>query len=456
MRDGPSCWHRRSGKPSAVPRYWRHRAGQSAGISTQRADSPPRRVPIGWRAASVSFSRHHRLTRSPHSAGPRNFRPRPCPSTRIFPLHPTRRWSQISAGSLLTRSCAIPPTTSSLALLCFRFDMDHMLENADGSLSNFRYYCAQREAVETAIWLYEVRRARDKFDLLRFDASGDVSAGMFPEDWPRYVLKMATGAGKTNVLSLLIVWSFFHRLYEPDSALSRNFLVIAPNIIVLERLRADFDGPRIFFNDPILPDNGHDGRNWRDDFQVTLHIQDDVRVIRDTGNIFLTNVHRVFLGDVAEPSLETTTCAIISSLGSVPSRSGKPRAAAPTWARLSATWKSSPSSMMRRTTSMTRGWPGSNQSRTSTTACCRKDRARAQGTGIPRANPQGVSRRAAQRGRILPGKAGWQACCDRPDQSSRGATLCRGSDHRVPKARRVTRGRARIRVRDGTLPRRTR
>ncbi len=40
---------------------------------------------------------------------------------------------------------------------------------------------------------------------------------------------------------------------KPDSTLSRNFLVIAPNIIVLDRLRADFDGLRIFFNDPILP-----------------------------------------------------------------------------------------------------------------------------------------------------------------------------------------------------------
>ena len=79
---------------------------------------------------------------------------------------------------------------------------------------------------------------------MRFDTSGAVSAGMFDEDWPRYVLKMATGAGKTKVLSLLIAWSFFHRLYEKDSTLSRNFLVIAPNIIVLDRLRADFDGLR--------------------------------------------------------------------------------------------------------------------------------------------------------------------------------------------------------------------
>lgn len=193
---------------------------------------------------------------------------------------------------------------TSVALLRWWFETDHLLENADGSLSPFQYYFAQREAVETVIWLHDVKHARDKFDLLRFDASGSVSSGMFSEDWPRYVLKMATGSGKTKVLSLLIAWSFFHKLYEADSTLSRNFLVIAPNIIVLDRLRTDFDGLKIFFNDPVLPDNGHEGQNWRDDFQLTLHIQDDVRVIRDTGNIFLTNIHRVFLGDVPDPTLD--------------------------------------------------------------------------------------------------------------------------------------------------------
>jgi type III restriction enzyme len=83
------------------------------------------------------------------------------------------------------------------ALLTHWFETEHLLENADRTLSPFRYCFAQREAVETAIWLHEVRQARDKFDLLRFNASGSVSHGMFPENWPRYVLKLATGAGKT-------------------------------------------------------------------------------------------------------------------------------------------------------------------------------------------------------------------------------------------------------------------
>lgn len=53
------------------------------------------------------------------------------------------------------------------------------------------------------IWLHDVKRVRDKFDQLRFDASGAIGAHMFDEAWPRCVTKLATGAGKTKVLSLL-------------------------------------------------------------------------------------------------------------------------------------------------------------------------------------------------------------------------------------------------------------
>ena len=51
-----------------------------------------------------------------------------------------------------------------------------------------------------------------------------------------------------------------------------------------------------------------DGRNWRDDFQLTLHVQDEVRITRPTGNIFLTNIHRVYAGDdiPASPDDEDT------------------------------------------------------------------------------------------------------------------------------------------------------
>ena len=145
-------------------------------------------------------------------------------------------------------------------------------------MAEFQYYFAQREALKTIIYLYDVAGVKDKYDLMRFDSSGVVSTGMFDETRRRLVIKMATGAGKTKVMSLALAWSYFHKLYEPDSEMARNFLVIAPNIIVLDRLHRDFRSLRIFFEDPVLPDNGVDGRNWHDDFQLTLHLQDQVNI----------------------------------------------------------------------------------------------------------------------------------------------------------------------------------
>ena len=192
-------------------------------------------------------------------------------------------------------------SATSKALLNWWFRTPHLREQADGTLSEFQYYFAQREALETIIYLYDVVKVKDEVDLIRFDSTDAVSKGLFDENWRRFVIKMATGTGKTKVMSLAIAWSFFHKLYEQDSELSRNFLVIAPNIIVLDRLYHDFQGLRIFFEDPVLPDNGFEGNNWRDDLQLTLHVQDEVRTIHSTGNIFLTNIHRVYSSDQSPP-----------------------------------------------------------------------------------------------------------------------------------------------------------
>ena len=109
-------------------------------------------------------------------------------------------------------------------------------------MAEFEYYFAQREALETIVYLNDVVGVKDKHDLMRFDASGLVSGGMFDETWRRFVVKMATGSGKTKVLSLALAWSFYHKLYEPESELARNFLVITPNIIVLGPGLSGFPG----------------------------------------------------------------------------------------------------------------------------------------------------------------------------------------------------------------------
>lgn len=187
------------------------------------------------------------------------------------------------------------------SLLNFWFNHEHLIGQ-----TKFSFFFSQREAIESIVYLYEIANAKDKYELMKFDSSGRISTGMFDENWTRYVVKMATGAGKTKVMGLTLVWSYFHKLYEADSTLSKDFLVIAPNIIVLNRLRNDFDGLKMFFDEPFIPDNGFDDKDWKNDFQLTLHIQDDLKPITESGNIFLTNIHRVFFNEEPEQSFETT------------------------------------------------------------------------------------------------------------------------------------------------------
>ena len=193
---------------------------------------------------------------------------------------------------------------TSKSLLNWWFKEEHIIYDQHGVSSHFKYYFAQREALETVIWLYEVAKVKDKYDLIRYNSTGVLSPQMFTEEWLRFVIKMATGAGKTKVMSLIVAWAYFHKKYEQDSNLAKNFLLITPNVIVFERIKHDFEGLKIFFSDPVLPENGYQGQNWQDDFQITLHLQDDLRNVSDTGNIFLTNIHRVFEGDVRDASLD--------------------------------------------------------------------------------------------------------------------------------------------------------
>jgi len=60
-------------------------------------------------------------------------------------------------------------TETSRSLLNWWFNKPHLLEQADGTMSEFQYYFAQREALETIVYLYDVVGVQDKFDLMCFD-----------------------------------------------------------------------------------------------------------------------------------------------------------------------------------------------------------------------------------------------------------------------------------------------
>ena len=62
----------------------------------------------------------------------------------------------------------------------------------------------------------------------------------------------------------------------------------------MDRLLDDFGGLRIYASDPVIPENGYADRDWRTDFQLTLHVQDEIGTVSPSGNLFLTNIHRIY------------------------------------------------------------------------------------------------------------------------------------------------------------------
>ncbi|MHB8683739.1 MAG: DEAD/DEAH box helicase family protein, partial [Dehalococcoidia bacterium] len=106
----------------------------------------------------------------------------------------------------------------------------------------------------------------------------------------RYVVKMATGSGKTKVMSLAIVWSYFNALHHPEVGLPPTFLLIAPNVIVYERLADEFANGKVFREDPLIP------REWESEWQFSVVLRDDASRPSTRGCLFLTNVHQLYAG----------------------------------------------------------------------------------------------------------------------------------------------------------------
>lgn len=179
---------------------------------------------------------------------------------------------------------------TSRELLYHWFFSDHVFATASGEPLQFSYYFCQREAIETLIYLIEIRGIRS-LSALKAEFEGDIEGkGITPEEdlWPRYAFRMATGSGKTKVMSLAIVWSYFHALRESDSPMAKNFLVIAPNLTVFERLKEDFGDGRVFDKDPLIPPA------WKGDWNLSVVLQDKASGAATGGTLYLTNIHRLF------------------------------------------------------------------------------------------------------------------------------------------------------------------
>ena len=129
-----------------------------------------------------------------------------------------------------------------------------------------RFFFCQQEAVESVIYLYEVKSRH------RMAETGDLL---------RYALKLATGTGKTLVMAMLIVWSSLHKKKVAASTLSANFLVLVPNLTVRDRVRGIDErtgGVTGSGLDPTSPENLYNDFNivppeYREDFRPSVIVK---------------------------------------------------------------------------------------------------------------------------------------------------------------------------------------
>jgi type III restriction enzyme len=140
-------------------------------------------------------------------------------------------------------------TDTTRLLLNHWFCNDPRLPNG----TEFQYHYFQREVVETLIYLYEVANIRRHKNLVETFATRRDLRLLQYDDFSRYCAKMATGSGKTKVMALAIAWQFFNAVAQGRDDYAKTFLLIAPNVIVFERLRTDFEVGRIFNTDPVIP-----------------------------------------------------------------------------------------------------------------------------------------------------------------------------------------------------------
>ena len=150
------------------------------------------------------------------------------------------------------------------------------------------------------MYIWEVEKVRTRKELLeRYTTKALLGSVPLPkyDDFARYCLKMATGSGKTKVMALAIAWQFFNAVREkPEVAkdYAKTFLLIAPNIIVLERLATDFDGGRIFRADPIIP------KSLEIFWDMQTVMKGDGERASTEGTLFVTNIQQLYPRDASD------------------------------------------------------------------------------------------------------------------------------------------------------------
>jgi type III restriction enzyme len=164
----------------------------------------------------------------------------------------------------------VTPTTAGLLKYWFQHDFCEV--------RGFNFHAGQKQAILNTIYAHEVLGATSLKALYEAVAPDDLlTGGKLAEvsqpkhGHPKYCLKMATGTGKTWVLQALMVWQLLNKAENPqDARFTRHFLIVAPGLIVYDRLLDAFcgklrDGVRDFATSDVaqyaelfLPENQRD------------------------------------------------------------------------------------------------------------------------------------------------------------------------------------------------------
>ncbi len=159
------------------------------------------------------------------------------------------------------------------------------------------FHNGQKQAILNTIYLHEILKinsVKDVYEMINPEILLDMDMAELKKskyEIPKYAMKMATGTGKTWVMHAILLWQYLNAKYEeePSGRYSKNFLMIAPGIIVYERLldaylgKENKQGSRAFeksdfyiFKDVFIPSQ------YRDD--VFGFIQNSVASKQEIGN----------------------------------------------------------------------------------------------------------------------------------------------------------------------------
>ena len=143
------------------------------------------------------------------------------------------------SGEMLEK---VTPVTAEL--LKFWFSEDFC------SLRHRNFHQGQRQAILNIIYLHEVlkeNKVLDAYDAVMHDEMDLVDLGQLAKEkyqFPKYCVKMATGTGKTWVMHALIIWQILNAGAD-NGRFTKKFLLVAPGLIVYERLLDAFLGRKV-------------------------------------------------------------------------------------------------------------------------------------------------------------------------------------------------------------------